>query len=119
MKRDNPDPHFYIVNKTFEVVSEESAEAGEAEETGFEFENERYDSLRDLIHDNRHESWVEWSSSHPTGRDWLISEPEQDYNTGDYTSYGLHIKRSDKKALSRREIRAISSAYGVRLPKGY
>jgi len=109
-------PHHYIVNKTYEIVTPESAEEGEAEERGFDYEDRRYDTLRDLLedHDNR-ESWVEWSSSHVSGSgEWLNSEGEQDYKTGSYTNHGLHIKRSDGKPLSKREVDAISKAFGVR-----
>lgn len=106
-------PHHYMVSKTYEVVTDESAEQGDFADHGFEFESKKYDSLRDLIEDNRNESWIEWSSSHVRGDEWLISEADQDQHTGEYRSYGLHIKRSDGKPLSRREVDAISQGLGV------
>lgn len=112
----NEGPHRYIVNKKYEVVTEESAQQGDAADRGFEFEDETYDSLRDLIQANSNENWLEWSSSHVSGSpyEWLVSEAEQDPRTGEYKSYGLHIKRSDGKPLSRREMDAISQGLGVR-----
>lgn len=109
-------PHYYIVNKTYEVVTPESAEEGDAAERGFDYEGKKYDSLKDLVTDwaNR-ENWVEWSSSHVSGEhEWLTSEGEQDPRTGGYTSHGLHIKRSDDKPLSKREVDTISKSFGVK-----
>lgn len=109
------DPHKYIVNLTYEVVDEESAQEGEAKEHGFEEENKKYDSLRDLIDAYDNYSWLEWSSSHVSGKgEWINSEEDQDYRTGESKTYGLHIKRSDNKPLSRREIDAISNGLGVK-----
>jgi hypothetical protein len=111
----NYSPHHYIVSKTYEVVTPESEEEGDADDRGFEYENEKYDTLRDLVSDSANrENWVEWSSTHLSGdHEWLTSEGEKDIQTGEYTSYGLHIKRSDGKPLSKREVDTISKAFRV------
>ena len=105
----------YTVNKTYDVVTPESAEDGDTADSGFEFEDQIYDGLEDLIQSNSNEGWIEWSSSHPDDHDWLISEPSSDMHTGEETSYGLHIRRVDGKPKSEEEIRLISNGFGVRL----
>ena len=98
----------YNVSMTYQVVSPESAEAGDFEDSGFEIEDEHYDYLHEIVSDSpiRNHSWVEWSSSPPDGKnDWIVSEGEPDYSSGNDTSYGLHIKRKDRRPLSKEEMR--------------
>jgi hypothetical protein len=97
-----------LISKTYERVTEESAEDGEAAETGFIFCDELMTfselvrELRDYCH----------ASSWPlrgTRYDWVNTEAEQDYATGDWTIYGLHFSHSNpqrrekywRKALQR------------------
>lgn len=75
------------ISKTYEIVTEESAEYGDAEERGFEWEGVRY-TFRDLI--DEMEKYSESSGDPTFGRFWLTSEAEEDYCTGEYTSYSLH-----------------------------
>lgn len=83
------------ISKTFERVTYESAEHGEAEETGFVFEDQAFtfrqlvDELREYIHTS---SWPMRGSRH----DWVTTESDQDYRTGDYTSYSLHFSHINK-----------------------
>jgi len=112
--RANPRGGYYY-KMTYEIVTEESAAEGDFEETGWEEErSDDYQSLHELLEDVSHKAnWLEWSSSHPTGNDWITSEADQDYRTGAYTSYGLFIKRNDGQPLSRREIVYISDELGL------
>lgn len=107
----------YVFKMSYETITPESAEEGDAEERGWEFENsERYNSLEDLLNESHvvNHSWVEWSSSHPTSRDWLVSECEENYRTGGTTDYHLWIERWDNEPLSREEMAYISKNLGVK-----
>ncbi len=108
----------YTYKIAYEVVTPESAEDGEAEDRGWEEEgSEPYDSLEEVLNasDIKNKSWLEWSSSHPSARDWLISEADQDFRTGAETSYHLWIERADKQPLSQDELKEISRVLGVRM----
>lgn len=82
-----------IVNKCYEVVTQESAEQGEASDSGFEYEDQSF-SFRDLVSEMK--EYTETSSYPPRGDEWLISEPNHNYRTGEDTSYSLHYSRTNK-----------------------
>ena len=74
---------------TYEIVTHESAEHGDAAERGFMSPGEwRTDdapgpmSLRDAIR-------MSWGASEDCGR-WFSSSPEQDFRTGAYETRALH-----------------------------
>lgn len=105
----------YTYKMTYERWDEEAVEAGETDDKGWEEEgSEVYDTLEDVISATDDHSWLEWSSSKPDGRSWIISEEDQDYGTGERTIYNLWIERTDKKPLSADEIDTISKAFGIR-----
>lgn len=78
------------ISKTYEIVTEESAEYGDAEERGFEWEGVRY-TFRELI--DEMENYNEASCCWIIGDFWITSEADQDFRTGSYTSYSLHYDR--------------------------
>lgn len=95
----------YVVNVTFEVVTEESAMFGDAAERGFYDEDVVFQSLRDVA--ARYATlafWCGWSSSAPGPWDWVCSEPELDFYTGAQTSYALHVRKADGAPLGAQEI---------------
>lgn len=108
----------YTYKMAFEVVTPESAEEGDAADRGWEEEGSQvYDYLEELLKDSgvRNHGWIEWSSSSPDGKhDWLVSEAEQNYRTGEDTSYHLWVERKDGKPLSRHEMAFINRALHVR-----
>jgi hypothetical protein len=107
---DNFFPGKYKMSITYGVVTEESAAEGDYAETGYKVEDEIYDSLDELLDDVKHDhSWLEWSSSHPTTGDWVVSQDEEDYATGDHTSYNLHIENMETEELSEPEIAFITN----------
>lgn len=63
-----------------------------------------YPSMGEVIAAVGNNSWLEWSSSHPGDHDWLITEDEQDYRTGETTRYELFVKRNDGKPKTKNEI---------------
>ena len=63
-----------LISKTYEVITHESAEHGEVEDSGFEFEFEPF-SFRDLVRQLR---YFPHHSSSPIGPNtWVSSEPDQ------------------------------------------
>lgn len=74
---------------TYEIVTEESAEHGEAEESGFHYEDvslrEAYDFLR-----WEGDSYREPSERLPHAR-WITFGNGPDMHDGSYTSYSLHF----------------------------
>lgn len=116
---DNFDEEFpgdYIMKMSYSIVTPESAEEGDYAENGWEIEKEEYESLEELLNAaNSQASWVEWSSSNPDGKhDWVVSEEQQDYRTGESTEYNLFIERKDKKPLSKEEIEYINKKLRIR-----
>ncbi len=108
----------YVWGSTYEVWDEETLEAGDTDDRGWEHEyedNGPYKSLADLLQDIPGHSWLEWSSSDPGPRDWIISEDDQDYRSGDRTQYSLHIKHADGTPLTQSEVNFIDSKiFGAR-----
>lgn len=80
---------------SYAIVTEESAEHGEAEEIGMEHEGltlrEAYDLLRWHGHAMQADCWP--ISKHNPPR-WLSWEAEQDYQTGAYTERDLHLPQN-------------------------
>ena len=108
----------YTYKMTYEVVTPESAEDGEAEERGWEEEgSEPYESLEDVLNASEisQKNWIEWSDSTPSARSWLVSEADQDFRTGADTTYNLWIMRADGTPLDQDELREISRVLGVRM----
>ena len=77
------------ISETYEIITEESAQYGDAEERGFNFKDEMmsFSELVDYIQSN---GFIWASDSDLSGYTWISTEPEQDYQTGDYESRGLH-----------------------------
>jgi len=63
-----------------------------------------YTSMGAVIDAVKDNSWLEWSSSRPSDGDWLTTEDEQDYRTGETTRYELFVKRNDGKPKTQNEI---------------
>jgi hypothetical protein len=83
-----------LISKTYEIITHESAEHGEAEESGFEYEFEPF-TFRDLIRELRYFPLA--SSSEIGPHTWVSSEPEQDYRTGEYRTEHLHFVGPESK----------------------
>lgn len=91
-------------NVTYEIVTEESAQDGEAEESGFISENV---SLRDAISDfcgTRTNRCDGGDGIHDGGR-WFTVNNGMEFETGAYESRSLHpprnITRSSYKRIAR------------------
>lgn len=111
-------PGKYYMSRTYNIVTEESAEEGDYAETGWDLEDVEYDSLDGLLDDAEYDhSWVSWSSSHPGPHDWVISQEEVDFSSGDSTTYNLFIEKtpgpSRGPGLTIDEIKYISNRLGI------
>jgi len=109
----------YWFKMTFGIITEESAQEGDYAEQGWEVKKSSPSmSLEELLEGEsaiNNRSWLEWSSSHPQAGDWITSQEEQDYRTGETTTYDLFIERGDRKPLSKEEMQYISRTLGVRM----
>lgn len=91
-----------LINKTYEIVTEDSVEEGAAGETGFYFEDEPM-TFRELI-DVMSRGGYYYSSSYPcygNTSDWITTEAETDYLTGELTSYSLHFSHNNHPRLAK------------------
>jgi hypothetical protein len=80
-----------LLSKTFETYTPESIENGEAEETGFVFQDEPY-TFKEMVRLIQYEGFHAASCSPASGSpdEWLSGESEPDYQTGEETIYSLH-----------------------------
>jgi len=71
-------------------------EAGEAEETGYLFEDEPF-TFRELLREINCQGFRNPSCSPATGnpREWLTTDPEPYYQTGEETIYSLHFSHNN------------------------
>ena len=63
-------------------------------------------------------SWVEWSSSYPSVNgsrraDWITSEMDMDYRTGDNVQYTFHMNPDRGVELTKDQLRLISSTLRI------
>jgi hypothetical protein len=77
---------------TYEIVTHESAELGEAAESGFELEDCECDP---------EEAANEWSNhcfdGGSDGYSWYVADAEVDYMTGDCTTRAYHFDGSEEE----------------------
>jgi hypothetical protein len=79
-----------LISKTYETVTPESAEHGDIEDSGFDYENENF-TFKEFLHE------IETSGCiYSEGCTWLYSEPQiEDYGTCETKSYALHYSRKN------------------------
>lgn len=96
---------YFLVSKTYEIITPESLKQGDAEDRGFEYEDDEMsieDILREINNDGFTElssSWIEDHKDSPLENyTWINTvDPERNYTTGEETYYGLHIKCKQKE----------------------
>ena len=77
-----------LLSKTYEVITPESAEHGEVDHAGFEFEREPF-SFRELM--QALDDYDHPSDSHIGPRTWVSTNPKINWRTGAETVYSLHF----------------------------
>lgn len=98
-----------LISKTYERVTEESAENGEAEETGFVFQDEPY-SFRDLLDELRNYSHASSYPCRGSRYDWTTTESYMDHISGDYVSYSLHFSHLNNPRAEKYWTKALKLA---------
>lgn len=83
-----------LISTTYEIVTPESAEHGEAEENGMERENEPV-TFRELVDLMREHPQASCSGPVSSEFTWFSSYPEQDCRTGEERSTSLHYSREN------------------------
>lgn len=99
-----------LIDKTFEIVTEESAESGEVDDAGYSAINERV-TFRELVEMMR-DSYIH-ASQFPVTRStrvWFTSELEQDYKTGEYRNESIHFSESNPASKAKYWIKAMKCA---------
>ena len=82
-----------LINRCFEIVTEESAENGEAAESGFLSQDEPC-SFRELVELLRGGDPSSWPRAGATS-DWVTQDRGQDYLTGDHETHSIHYSRAN------------------------
>ena len=95
---------------TFETITPESAEDGDAAESCFHMEEI---TLREAWEAMRWEGYCEASDSNISSARWLTFYGEQCPATGDHTNYSLHFP-SKLSQYSRVRIARLFRCYGVK-----
>lgn len=96
-----------LIDKVYEIVTEESAENGEIEESGFSAQNEPV-SFREIV-DMLKGEFIHASQSpvtHSTSV-WFTSESEQDHMTGEYRSESIHFSHDNPSRKAKYWAKAI------------
>lgn len=98
----------FLINVTREIITEESAENGEAAEQWMDIENGEWE-FRELVRDIK---YLQASQSPITNPEtvWFTSYGEMDYRSGEYENYSLHYSRDNPKHNLKHWIRAIKAA---------
>ena len=99
-----------LIDKTFEVVTEESAEDGEVADAGFSAIGECY-TFRELV--SLLKSIYVYPSESPVSRSsrvWFTSETEQDYRTGEYRNESIHYSAENPSRKVKYWIKAMRCA---------
>jgi hypothetical protein len=99
-----------LIDKTFEIVTHESAEHGAIEDGGFSSIGERM-TFRELVNALKRE-FIHASQSPVTRstRVWFTTEPEQDYQTGEYRSDSIHFSPSNPTRKIKYWMKAMETA---------
>ena len=93
---------------TYDVVSPESAEAGDFEDSGWHSEY-RNEALSEILKEANSMGIYEPSSSRITPHIWWSSvDPERDYRSGEETFYSLHVNNVDGSPISQEEAEFIT-----------
>ena len=88
------------VHQTFEVITPESAEDGEAASSGFEFQDMPH-TFRQLVElMEAHPEPSQWPCTQPGAWVWFTSEDDTDPRTGEARRTSIHFsKKNDARAL--------------------
>jgi hypothetical protein len=91
-----------LISRTYETWTPDDIEAGDTDSRGFEFTDEPV-TFRELVDMIGREGFFRPSCSPATGStfEWLETEPDIDYRTGEQTTFSLHFSRNNKPAAAK------------------
>jgi hypothetical protein len=91
-----------LISKTYQVFTPDSIEAGEPEDFGYMFEDEPH-TFRELLRLIQMEGFTQPSCSPATGNphEWLDTEPEPRYQTGEEFIYSLHYSHNNESRAAK------------------
>ena len=91
-----------LISRTFETWTPDDIEAGDTDLRGFEFTDEPV-TFRELVDLIGREGFFSPSCSPATGStfEWLETEPDIDYRTGEQTTFALHFSDKNKPAAAK------------------
>jgi hypothetical protein len=94
-----------LFSQTYEIITEESAEQGDAEERGYDWQDSE-ESFTDLVRRLRTDYYcAEPSDSHGNPR-WVTSYGEMDMYDGSYRNISLHPENDRAKRWFPKALRA-------------
>jgi hypothetical protein len=82
------------ISKTYEIVTPESAESGDVQDSGFLTEAESV-TFRELVSMMRDFPCPSCSPASGNENEWLSSYPETDFRTGEEETQSLHYSREN------------------------
>jgi len=86
-----------LIRTSYETVTPESAEEGDAADRGWEDEEgEQFESVEDAIEWLKRKGVQHASSSHFHPGIWYSSGEDQDFGTGETTTYSFHLTADEK-----------------------
>ena len=91
-----------LISRTYETWTPEDMEAGDTDARGFEFIDEPV-TFRELVDMIGREGFFYPSCRPATGStfEWLETEPETDYRTGEQSIFALHYSDKNKPAAAK------------------
>jgi hypothetical protein len=98
----------FLISKTYQTVSPESADYGEYEDSGYCWENTEC-SFSEIVDTIR---GLEPSQSPITNPAfvWFTEHGDTNYNTGEETNYSYHYSRDNKQGNLKHWVKAIKAA---------
>jgi hypothetical protein len=91
----------YKMSKSYQITTPESAEAGDYDEQGMEYEDQEFDSLWDMAREIRDDGATEVSHTGKPNKSTWYSTPdgETNFHDGSVKTYSYHPKlKSDEEA---------------------
>ncbi len=116
--------HAVVYKETYPAPEDEFEDYAPEAQSELEAE-EQVDSFEELLEFINREvhplaTWAEWSSSHPKVNgsrhsDWITSEMETDYRTGDNIQYSFHMNPNRGVELTKDQLEEISTYLHIRM----
>ena len=100
-----------LISKCYEVWSYDALDAGETDDKGYEFEDVEY-TFKELVFTIKSDGFTNTSDHPACENSWLYTNPEQDYRTGEETTYSLYFSHNNP-AKNRKYWKAALKAAGL------